>query len=176
MKIILIGALLCVPGLSPAAQDLPKGQPVSKKPLFQTFSFKTVTAFPQELFTKESTPVTFYAQFNEPVPTGKRLAVVEVNPETREVTRYVGALIDDGVLGDRKKGDGVYSRKMQLTEKKAATKIFAVVEENEAGYPLTLEKDYPHQLQIRVLRRPSFVELVTAAVTKLWNGSTRSAN
>ncbi|MBL7714347.1 MAG: hypothetical protein JNL01_02700 [Bdellovibrionales bacterium] len=146
------------------------------KPLFETFSFTNVTAFPKELFTKESTPVTFYAQFAEPVPTGKRLAVVEMDPESGKVIRYVGALIDDGVLGDRKKNDGVFSRKMQLTEKMATTKTFAVVEENEAGYPLTLSKDYPHQLQIKILRRPSFVELVTAAVSKLWNGQKHSSN
>jgi hypothetical protein len=71
--------------------------------------------FPLELFVKESSPVLFTVKPGHP---DSRLALIEVDEQGRKL-RYIGVMTDDGVMGDKIRGDGVYTRKISVTEKTA---------------------------------------------------------
>jgi hypothetical protein len=122
--------------------------------------------FPSELFVKESSPMIFSVKMDT---TSKlKLAIIQID-ETGKKLRYIGALTDDGFMGDKVKGDGIFTRKFQVSEKRPATLRFAVVEEL-TDVPSQVDLNIPGTLaQVVIIPRPSFVELVSTAFKKLWN-------
>lgn len=123
------------------------------------------------LFTKESVAITFRVKVI-PDAEGKTpdVSLLQVDDQGNKL-RYIGIMSDDGVMGDRKAGDGIFSKKINLTEKKAGNVYFAAVEDRasdvslETGTPSPeVINRYPH-VKIEVLRRPSFIE----AMGRVWN-------
>ncbi len=120
-------------------------------------------SIPAALFAKESSPVIFQAQLSAKTAaaTSKnppKLALIQTTPEGKKL-RYIGIMSDDGVMGDRVKNDGIYTRKLQMNEKQAGKIFYAVVEETEAGVPDQVD---PTKLtNVEIIRRPSFVELIS---------------
>lgn len=93
-----------------------------------SYASSTLTTLPDSLFAKESSPVVFKFDSNSihPKPSEHtQYMLVQLLPDGKE--RTVGLLSDDGVLGDSKKGDGIYSRKVQLYERKGGILRFQVV-------------------------------------------------
>jgi hypothetical protein len=118
--------------------------------------------FPKELFVKESSPVLITVS----APSGAtQLTLLEVD-ETGKKLRYIGVMTDDGVMGDKIRGDGVYTRKISVTEKRAKKFYYSVIEETAAG-------GVPEQVDpalinsIEIVGRPSMVEVLAIIWDKI---------
>ena len=133
-----------------------------------------------QAFTKESTTVVVTADLaldleNKPIPGQKAppLVLLEVD-QNRNRTRYLGVLSDDGVMGDKKAGDGRYSRKIQMYSKKGELKYLAVAEEVNGKIPDQVALDQP-LLEFEIIYRPSFVELIERVWSQIWSDDETSA-
>jgi HAE1 family hydrophobic/amphiphilic exporter-1 len=126
--------------------------------------------FPRELFVRESSPVIFSVKLaSQPCPPAQpaKIGLVEVTAEGERV-RYVGPMMDDGILGDSVKNDCVYSRKIQVSEKKGKTLYFAAVDESAEGAANTTPRFEREALTtLTFVPRPSFVELVGTVWEKI---------
>lgn len=125
--------------------------------------------FPRELFVKESSPIIFSAKLAAgAIPkAGEKppnLTLIQVDASGKKL-RYIGIMSDDGVMGDKVRGDNILTRKHQLTEKVAQKVYFAVVEETAAGVPEQV--DPAKAVSIEIIRRPSFVEIVSTIWSKI---------
>lgn len=124
--------------------------------------------FPKELFVKESSPVIFTVK---PDQANDRLTLIEVDEKGKKL-RYIGVMTDDGVMGDKIRGDGVYTRKISVTEKKAQLFHYAVVEETDAGVPDEL--DPAKTSELRILGRPSMVEVLSSIWARIRNAPSQN--
>ena len=159
--------LLTLPLALANAETAPGISPALSKEYFTGKAIDThISLFdsvPAALFAKESSPVIFQAQLapNSAKTTpanAPKLALIQTTPEGKKL-RYIGIMSDDGVMGDRVKNDGIYTRKLQMNEKQAGKLYYAVVEETEAGVPDQVD---PSKLtNVEIIRRPSFVELIS---------------
>lgn len=125
----------------------------SPKPL----SLGEVTAVPAALFRKESTAVVF--QYVSPIGhLAHRPLLAQIDEQGHPILR-LGVLGDDGLLGDQKAGDGVYSRKFQLNQKKAGV-VYYQIQDGQTEAALSAP------LAIEVVRHPAFQELLS----QIWKG------
>lgn len=124
--------------------------------------FTTVT--PDFLFSREAKWVTFELEAKELSPAdGARLELIEVASDGSK-KRTLGPLIDEGVFGDKKKGDQVYSRRFKLTEETPGLRVF---EARVGGRPLSP----PGRLELEVVARPTFQEAVRSAWKRVFHKS-----
>lgn len=117
--------------------------------------------FPSELFAKESSPVIFTVKAQTPDP---KLSLLQVDASGKKL-RYIGIMTDDGVMGDKIKGDGIYTRKISMTEKGAQKFYYSVIDESGSGVPEQV--DATRLATVEVLRRPSMLEVLATIWTKI---------
>jgi len=115
---------------------------------------------PQVLYAEEETDVQAYAKPHLVHPKG--LFLIEVDDQGKRI-RDFGVLTDFGALGDSKKEDGVYSRKFKIVEKSLKTIHLSIAAPGEdfAKYPVLLD--------LVVIRRPSFLEVLKQVWQKIKN-------
>ena len=113
----------------------------------------SLTISPEAIFTKESTAIKVFAAINPKIDELDRpkFAVVETDAQG-QVLRPLGPMMDDGIMGDQTAGDHTYTRKIQMSEKKAGPRYFTVVEETTGRKLKTIE--------LKVIGRPSFIQMV----------------
>jgi hypothetical protein len=80
---------------------------------------------PPQVFKKESAAVVISARVNGILPTDAVVSLLRKFGEEGE--RDVGPLKDDGRYGDAQAGDGIYTTKIQLTQKTTEPVLFRVV-------------------------------------------------
>ncbi len=117
-------------------------------------------------FTKESTNVLV---MTKPIihQKGKslKLILLQVDSDGNKI-KYMGIMSDDGIMGDRSKKDGIYTRKIQVYGKKGGIQYFAVTEEIDGKIPQKIS-DMSKSIQIKVIFRPSFIELMERVFTQM---------
>lgn len=116
---------------------------------------------PPSLFTFEDRAVTFSVKLKN---NREDLLLVSLIDD-KNFDLYKWDLNDNGVLGDKKKGDSFYSRKIQFKEKKPGIKKFAVITKDEQN--LKKIEDPNRVLELEIIKRPSFLELVKGAFQKI---------
>lgn len=143
-------------------------------PFFSVASsdFEEVQVHPEKVFTRESTHVVIRAkQSSESLKrVGKlsgeslsRFEVVEIDSQGKKI-KTIGLMTDDGVMGDRRAGDGIYTRKFQVYEKKVGTHRYAIVKNSDSEV-----FDHPEaEVQIKVIGRPSMISAFGEAIGKIF--------
>lgn len=123
----------------------------------------------QSLFTEDEKGIRFTLS---PTPAQKqnlssRLSLFWVDSSGKEI-KYLGLLNDEGLFGDRKAGDGVYSRKVEFKQHRPRTLYFAWTHEDPAQPArLTRPISTDELIKIEVLQRPTFVEIVKRIWSRL---------
>lgn len=135
--------------------------PVQVSPAIQT-PVEKLQAFPKEVFAQEGTAVLFTAKATEK---NAKLALIQVD-EAGQPLHYIGIMTDDKTFGDRVRGDGVYSRKMEIKGRRGTRLHFAVVTDNGQIDEKTFHAlpavaiPGPHATDLEVILRPTFVQLM----------------
>lgn len=93
--------------------------------------------------------------------------------ETGKKVKYRWKMQDNGFLGDKKGGDGIYSRKVEFKESKAGILFFTVALSSELEKTDTIQYPIPENLKVavKIIQRPSFLELLGKVWHRLKNGS-----
>lgn len=132
--------------------------------------------FPIALFIGERAPITFEVtvpkQLQNQIST---LSIVEVQKSDptgsapKKVLRYVGLLSDQGVAGDKRRGDGVLSRKFTFEERDPGLHHFAVIQdtaETKGGETLAGNQILVSEVAtLTIEARPTLTEIMRQA----WN-------
>ena len=120
---------------------------------------------PQQLYTFQDKAVLFEAKIKNP-PEGK-LNWVLVQIKDGRVHKQLGVLSDSGFLGDRKKGDGIFTRKVRFKGRKPGRLEFAVILHDQAETLKSLESLESHPTgHLTFVRRPNFFELISQVVSQ----------
>jgi len=117
-------------------------------------------AEPQAIFTKESTHIAISARVSSSEVSKPFLLELD---SSGSPLRIIGGMNDLGRWGDRLKGDGFFTRKVQVSQKKTGFLYYgiALLKEGE-DLPETLPPQ--ERVSVEVLGRPSFIQ----AVSKVW--------
>ncbi len=117
----------------------------------------------KSVFVKESTNLIVSARVHPSNLPKARLSVVRID-ESGQVLQLMGIATDDGVMGDKKAGDGIYTRKIIVYAKKPGTFLYAFAEENPDGtLPKKIETPQNH-LAIEILQHPTLM----GALKEVW--------
>jgi len=126
-----------------------------------TWATVTIESFQislEKMYTNDDRTILFTAKVNSSAENLPHHLVLFQTDETGKKIKYRWKLTDNGFLGDEKKGDGIYSRKVEYKKSKAGKVDFFV----------SLNADIPSQdlkVSIEIIRRPSFLELLG----EIWN-------
>ncbi len=125
------------------------------------WAYQPLEVFPNILFTENDVGVRFSFSpetSKEQIPP-VFVTLVEMNGDT-QTPKYRWELRDDGTLGDKLTGDGIYSRKIQFKELRPKTLHFAILDTQ--NIPTTTAT-----LEIRA--HPTFIDIVRDAWKKIIN-------
>lgn len=111
---------------------------------------------PDRLYTLDDKAVLFTTKFTPPPGVG-RLAVVQLT-ETGQIKKHLGFLNDDGVLGDSKKQDGIWSRRVRFKGHTASKLQLALAWESTAT---SANSQYLAKNELEFIRRPNFPQLLS---------------
>ena len=87
-----------------------------------------------------------------------KLFVIKVDENGRRIEE-LAVITDEGLLGDMKSGDGYYSRKIKIIERKAGTLRLSLATKEDSN------EVFPILNQIQVVSRPSFLQVLQ----QVWN-------
>jgi len=116
---------------------------------------------PTQLFVKEDRDLVFEAKV--PVEKKQNVNLAEIN-STTQIVKFHWAMNDEGILGDLKKGDGIFSRKVEFKEKRPQTLMFGIYFGNDV--PAKIE-DKTRTAEVSIIQRPNFIELVKQTFSKI---------
>ena len=137
-----------------------------------TVSLPTASDFklhPKAIFQREATTVMVSLRVEGGLPENTRFELLRQNPKGEYVD--AGPLLDDGRLGDLHVGDGVYSTKIQVTQKPVKPVLFrAALIEFDPANPRKIVKELTttSEISVEVVARPSFLEIVQGLVAKVF--------
>lgn len=119
------------------------------------------------LFTREDRTLLFTAKVD--MSKGERpdhLILYQTN-DTNKTFEHRWKMQDNGFMGDKKVGDGIYTRKVEFKEKNPGFIYFAVGRNAEPRTSGSLTQVFPDTLKvsIKVIQRPTFFQLLG----RLWN-------
>lgn len=146
--------------------------------LLQAASWSSVPALPtasdfklhpKAIFQREATAIMVSLRVEGELPPNTRFELLRQNPKGEYVD--AGPLLDDGRLGDLHVGDGVYSTKIQVTQKPVKPVLFrAALVEYDPENPRKIVKELTttSEISVEVVPRPSFLEIVQGLVAKVF--------
>lgn len=137
-----------------------------------------------KMFVNEDRTIMFETEWNQTMSSNQKLYLYEYSTKISRkdqflmllgkkmdispTIRYKWELNDQGELGDRKAGDGIYSRVISFKEKKKTTLYFFVSDEiyqkNEIPRSDMYSSDFISYIEI--VNRPSFLEMLGIAWDK----------
>ena len=144
--------------------------------LIQAVSWSSVPALPtasdfklhpKAIFQREATTVMVSLRVEGALPPNTRFELLRQNPKGEYVD--AGPLLDDGRMGDLHVGDGVFSTKVQVTQKPVKPVLFrAALVEFSPENPRKILKEWTttEEISVEVVARPSFLEIVQGLVAK----------
>lgn len=118
---------------------------------------------PSSVFTKESTALVFTLipeRQNGTLP--ESIQLIRLGDDGEENLNVI-PILDTGLPGDRKGGDGIYTAKINMSSKKARTYRYQA----QALYPGRSEPVSLGEVSVDVLGRPSFMEVLGKIYSKL---------
>jgi hypothetical protein len=124
---------------------------------------------PKAIFQREATTVMVSLRVEGALPPNTRYELLRQNPKGQYVD--AGPLLDDGRLGDLHVGDGVYSTKIQVTQKPVKPVLFrAALVEFDPSNPRKIVKELTttSEISVEVVARPSFMEILRGLVAKVF--------
>lgn len=123
--------------------------------------FQQVSLSDNSFFAHQDKEVVF--RFRAP-STDAHYGIIRVD-ENGKMLKYLGAMTDSGILGDKVPGDAIFGRKLEFKQNRTGTLYFHIIQENAARNQVLARSEL---IRIEVLRRPSFLEVSAQAFKKFW--------
>jgi hypothetical protein len=178
MRLVIFFAFILLPLTALSVSTPAKLNPFANNPVVISVEGEKS---PIEFYTDDEKSIRFEIRFSSNEmsklssnsDSGFNLVLVQVGPDYL-IERYFGVLNDQGVMGDRKSADGVYSRKVQFKERKPRSLQFAVFFDDgnsgvHRGDVIPEQHRIPLQQSVsfNIKARPNFIDVMGEIWKKL---------